>query len=69
MQTDQILKAWNGVILSEHTLIDGGRVATRAYTVKSRRTPEVPNFSTFGEADVHFDQEVLRVLNPKEQQA
>jgi hypothetical protein len=68
MQRNKILKVWNGVILSEQTLIDGGRVAARAYTVKSGRTPEVPNFSTFGEADVHFDQEVLRLLNPKERQ-
>jgi|HubBroStandDraft_6_1064221.scaffolds.fasta_scaffold621971_1 hypothetical protein len=65
MQRRQILKVSNGVVLAEHALMDGNQVAARAYTVKSQRTPQVPNFSTFGEADVYFDEELLRVLNPK----
>ena len=59
------LKSSNGVTLSEHTLTDGRNVLSRAYTVKSRRTPEVPNFGTMAEAETYYEQELLRVLNPK----
>jgi hypothetical protein len=65
MQRDRILKKSHGIVLNVHTLTDGSQAAARAYTVKSQRTPEVPNFSTLGEADIYFDQELLRVLNPK----
>ncbi len=65
MQKTRVLKVSHGVTLTEHVLPGGGGEVARAYTVKSPLTPEVPNFGTFGEADIYFDEEILRVLNPK----
>jgi hypothetical protein len=64
MQRDRVLKSSNGVVPSEHALLDGKNIVSRAYTVKSGRSPAVSNFSTLGEADTYFDTEVIQVLNP-----
>jgi hypothetical protein len=53
----RVLKAKDGVILTEHRL--AGTTALD-YTVKSRRTPEVPNFDSLAAAERHFSQEVER---------
>jgi hypothetical protein len=55
-----ILLADRGVTLTEVALRSGGAVVAIAYTVKSRRTPEVPNFTDRGEAEVAFHAEVAR---------
>lgn len=56
----KILKAENGVTLTEVTLRSGGAVAAVAYTLKSKCTPEVPNFDNLPAAEAAFRAEVAR---------
>jgi hypothetical protein len=57
----RVLKAKVGVTLTEHRLAGTAAVA---YTVKSRRTPEVPNFDSLTAAEQYFVQEVERCSTP-----
>jgi hypothetical protein len=43
----EVLAAKSGVILEQVTLRSGSGVVAVAFVVKSRRTPEVPNFGDF----------------------
>jgi len=56
----RILRAENGVTLTEVTLRSGGAVAPIAYVVKSKRTPEAPNFDNLAAAEAGFREEVNR---------
>ncbi len=56
----RILKAKSGVTLTEVALRSGAGIAAIAYTVKSKRTPEVPNFSSLHTAELAFNDEVAR---------
>jgi hypothetical protein len=58
----KVLKAERGVTLTEVTLSSGSTVVAVAYVVKSRRTPEVPNFDNLAAADVGFNEEVARCV-------
>lgn len=64
----KVLKAEHGVTLTEVTLSSGSAVvavayvAYVAYVVKSRRTPEAPNFDNLAAADVGFNEEVARCV-------
>lgn len=58
----KVLKAEHGVTLTEVTLSSGSAVVSVAYVVKSRRTPEAPNFDNMAAADVGFNEEVARCV-------
>jgi hypothetical protein len=53
-----------GVSLTEVILTGAGGVVAVAYTVKSKRTLEVPNFETLAAAEQYFDAEVQRCSKP-----
>ena len=55
-----ILRAEQGVTLTEVTLRSGSAVVNTAYVVKSRRTPEVRNFNNLAAAEAGFREEVAR---------
>lgn len=61
----RILKAEHGVTLTEVTLRSGSAVVAVAYVVKSRRTPEAPNFDNLAAAEVGFNEEVARGMPTK----
>jgi hypothetical protein len=56
----RVLRTQAGVTLTEVTLRGAAGPAARAYTVKSKRTPEVPNFETLAAAETYFSAEVER---------
>jgi hypothetical protein len=56
----EVLAARNGVELEQVTLRDGNDVVAVAFVVKSRRTPEVPNFGDIIPAQQYFNEEVQR---------
>ena len=56
----EVLAAKSGVILEQVTLRNGNVVVAVAFVVKSRRTPEVPNFSDIIAAQQYFNEEVQR---------
>jgi hypothetical protein len=56
----EILAAKNGVVLEQVTLRSGNGVVAVAYVVKSKRAPEVPNFSDMITAQHYFNEEVQR---------
>jgi hypothetical protein len=56
----KIIKADRGVVLTEVSLHAGAMVVATGYTVKSKRTPEVPNYNNFSEADAAYNAEVAR---------
>lgn len=61
MATDrEVLEARNGVVLEQVTLRDSNRVIDVAFVVKSRRTPEVPNFTDVIAARQYFNEEVQK---------
>lgn len=60
----RILKTEHGVTLTEVTLRAGVAVAAVAYVVKSRRTPEAPNFDNLAAAEAGFKAEVARCVAP-----
>jgi hypothetical protein len=56
----ELLAAKNGVILEQVTLREDNRVVAVAFVVKSRRTPEMPNFGDIIAAQQYFNEEVQR---------
>jgi hypothetical protein len=62
MSGKRIISSMHGVTLSEHELSDGRTIIAKTYSVKSRRTPMVPNFSNLLDAEIYRDLEIAQVL-------
>lgn len=60
MSEQRILRNEAGVTLIEVSLRSGSAVVATAYVVKSRRTPEAPNFDNLAAAEAAFQEEVTR---------
>jgi hypothetical protein len=56
----RILKSAGGVTLTEVALRSGSAISALAYTVRSKRTPEAPNFDNLPAAELAFRDEVAR---------
>jgi hypothetical protein len=65
MSERKILRSEAGVTLTEVSLRSGSAVVATAYVVKSRRTPEAPNFDNLSAAETGFREEVARCVNAK----
>ena len=61
--TPRVLKASSGVVLTENTLSDGKNILNRTYSVTTPGVLQPHVFSTLGEADNHFEEELQRILN------
>ena len=65
MSEKKILRSEAGVTLTEVSLRSGSAVVATAYVVKSRRTPEAPNFDNLAAAEIGFREEVARCMAGK----
>jgi hypothetical protein len=62
MSEKKVLREKHGVTLIEVTLHGGvGAVISRAYVIKSKRTPEAPNFADLPPAEAAFAADVKKV--------
>ncbi|PTT78952.1 hypothetical protein DBR42_22440 [Pelomonas sp. HMWF004] len=55
-----MIRADAGVVLTKVTLWGNNAPVNVAYTVTSKRTPEVPNFDVLVSAETYFEDEVAR---------